>query len=100
MAHFAQVKDGIVTRIYVVANDVLKNDDGIEVEELGREFLAGLYGEPADSFVQCSYNGSFRGRYPSAGYSYDSVNDRFLRPRPPGEDWILDDNSGEWVQVV
>ena len=80
MAHFAHVVDGVVVGVHVVVNSVITDSDGVEQEALGQEFLAGLHGENPSDFIQCSYNGSFRGVYPGPGYSYDSVNDIFLPP--------------------
>jgi len=80
MAHFAYVVDGVVANVHVVANPVITDDDGVEREELGQKFLADLYGYSASQVVQCSYNASFRGAYPGAGYTYDEVNDVFVAP--------------------
>jgi hypothetical protein len=63
-----------------VANGVITDADGVEHEELGKKFLSELHGYPASQAVQCSYNASFRGAYPGAGWSYDSVNDVFVEP--------------------
>jgi hypothetical protein len=82
MAHYALVKDGIVQVVYGVVNDVITDDDGVEQEALGQEFLAGLYGENPEDFIQCSYNASFRGVYPGPGFTYDSVADVFVAPEP------------------
>lgn len=80
MAHFAYVVDGVVKRVHVVANTVITDVDGDEVEELGQQFLSNLHGLPAENFVQCSYSGSFRGVYPGAGFTYDVVADVFVAP--------------------
>lgn len=80
MAHFAYVIDGIVRKVHVVANPVITDADGVEHESLGQEFLAGLHGYSASTLVQCSYNGNFRGVYPSQGYHYDEANDVFVAP--------------------
>jgi hypothetical protein len=76
MAHFARVENGFVVDMHVVNNDVIIDESGIESEEIGQQFLSGLWGgEPAD-YVQCSYNsnpinGVDRGPYPSGGYVWD-----------------------------
>jgi len=82
MAHFAHIVNGGVTEVFVVANEVITDSDGVEQEALGQEFLAGLFGSDADSFVQCSYNGTFRGVYPAPGFTYDPVTDVFAAPKP------------------
>ncbi len=80
MAHFARVIDGVVVRVHVVNNGVITDKNGVEQETLGQKFLADLYGYSPPELVQCSYNGSFRGAYPGAGWVYDSVNDIFVPP--------------------
>lgn len=84
MAHFARVVDGVVVQVHVLANPVITDEDGVEHEALGQEFLSGLHGFPAEQFVQCSYNGSMRGVYPGIGYTYDPVADVFVAPMPAG----------------
>lgn len=80
MAHFARVVEGVVVQVDVVANPVITDEAGVEQEALGQEFLSGLYGFPAEQYVQCSYNGNFRGVYPGPGFTYDSVADVFVAP--------------------
>jgi len=80
MAHFARVVDGNVVRVHVVNNSIITDDNGVEHEQTGQNFLAGLHGVPATQFVQCSYNGNFRGRYPAAGFAYDAALDEFVAP--------------------
>lgn len=80
MAHFAVVVDGLVRNIHVVANEVITDGDGVEQESLGAEFLAGLHGYDPATVIQCSYNGTIRGLYPSIGWAYDSELDEFIYP--------------------
>ena len=95
MAHFAEVLDGIVTRVLVVPD---------EEEGRGQEYMAvdlGLGG----IWVQTSYNTRagvhatggtpLRGNYAGIGYSYDSVNDLFYAPQP-WPSWTLDLDTGQW----
>jgi hypothetical protein len=81
MAHFACIdSDNIVQEVLVVNNQVITDESGVEQEALGQAFIAslGLDG----TWLQCSYNGNFRGLYPGVGYSYDSGNDVFVQPEP------------------
>ena len=73
MAHYAKVQNGIVTLVHVLANPVITNDDGIEVESLGQAFLADLWGGDPAEYVQCSYNATIRGCYPGVGYTWDGT---------------------------
>lgn len=83
MAHFARVRDGVVEHVHTLVNEVITDENGVEQETLGQEFLSDLHGgDPAD-YVQCSYNGSFRGVYPGPGYTWDGTV--FAEPVPLGE---------------
>jgi hypothetical protein len=77
MAHFARVIDNTVMAVHVVANEVITDEEGVEQEMLGKNFLSGLYGYDPDEVIQCSYNSSFRGMYPGVGWHYDPVLDVF-----------------------
>jgi hypothetical protein len=79
MAHFARIEDNIVREVIVVNNEVIKDDNGVEQESIGIAFCKSLYGEDTE-WLQTSYNGSFRGKYAGAGYTYDSVKDEFVIP--------------------
>lgn len=84
MAHFARLADGVVAEVLVVKNSVL---DPADEETSGREFLARLLRRDPDEFVQASYSGSFRGRFPGVGDVYDADADVFVQPvegRPVG----------------
>lgn len=75
MAHFAKVEDGIVRQVVVVNNEVIGNAEGTDGESIGAAFCADLFG---GQWVQCSYNASFRGKYPGAGDLWDGTN--FVSP--------------------
>ena len=79
MAHFARIdSENNVTEIIVVNNDVITDESGEEQETLGQEFIASLGFE--GTWLQCSYNGNFRGAYPGRGYRYDAELDEFVAP--------------------
>jgi hypothetical protein len=83
MAHFAQVENGIVRTVTVIANDDCGGGNFPESEPIGQAFIAsiGLAGE----WLQCSYHGSFRAAYPGIGWTYDQTNDEFVAP-PSGDE--------------
>jgi hypothetical protein len=84
MAHFAELDpDNIVIRVVVVANEDITDTDGQEQEALGKAFLRNLLG---GRWVQCSYNGNFRGCYPGPGFTYDPAADVFVPPSQPAEE--------------
>lgn len=88
MAHFAKINEKyIVSRVVVVANEVITREDGTEDESLGNVFLNKLLG---GRWIQTSYNGKIRGRYAGIGYNYDPVANEFVPP-----DWTFKD--GKWI---
>lgn len=80
MAHFAEIKDGIVQRVIVVANEAINNMEFPESEPLGLQVLAdsGFEG----TWKQTSFSGSFRGRYANPNFIYDEEQDKFIAPEP------------------
>lgn len=83
MAHFAEIKNGLVERVIVVHNDH---------EADGANYCANLLG---GQWVQTSYNNNFRKQFAGVGYSYDAINDVFIAPRPYPS-WTLN-NSFDWI---
>ena len=82
MAHFALVNEsGIVEAVHVINNDVLDaGGEFPESEASGQAFQASLGLDGL--WLQCSYNGNFRGVYPGIRFSYDAVADVFVAPEP------------------
>jgi len=107
MAHFAELdSNNIVLRVLVLDNSVMENDQGQRVEQLGVEFLQGLYGTDT-IWAQTSYNTragiyyiagtnevdpdqsfAFRKNYAGTDWIYDLTLDAFINPKPivPPED--------------
>ena len=93
MAHFTKINlDNIVEQVIVVNNSVLLDENGIEKEFKGIEFLNSLFGYA--NWVQTSYNGNFRKQYAGVGYTYDSTKDKFIAPQPFNS-WTLDSDD-DW----
>jgi hypothetical protein len=104
MAHFAKVdSSNIVTQVVVVNNDVLKDSDGNESEQIGIDFLFNLFG---GWWKQTSYNTfhgehkfggtPFRGNYAGIGHTYNPDLDAFI-PIQPYPSWSLDESSYKWM---
>lgn len=90
MAHFAELDaDNVVVRVLVVPN---------EQENRGHDYLAtdlGLGG----TWVQTSYNATIRKNYAGMGYTYDSVRDAFIPPKPFAS-WVLNEETCNWDAPV
>jgi len=96
MAYFAEISDaGTVLSVIVVKNELLVDEDGVEQEQIGTNFCQGLFG---GTWIQTSYNNSFRKRFAAIGGSYDSENKVFISPQPFAS-WVLDSNY-DWQPPV
>ena len=92
MAHFAKLDDNnMVLEVNVVNNDVL---DASNEEASGIAFLTEWSGGYTN-WKQTSYNGSIRKNYAGIGYTYDSVRDAFIPPKPYNS-WILNEDTCNW----
>ena len=98
MAHFTTLDESnIVTRVEVINNDVILDGDGVEQEQLGKDFLTSLYG--AGNYVQTSYNNNIRKNYAGKGYTYDATRDAFIPPQPYPS-WILNEDTCRYEAPV
>jgi len=109
MASFAKIENNIVITVHSVVNEVLKDSNGIEQEQLGINFLKTLYNEPNAIWKQTSYNTNggihslggtpFRKNHAGIGYTYDSNRDAFIPPKPYNS-WILNEDTCLWEAPV
>ena len=110
MAHFAKLGiNGKVIAVHVVNNSDLLNADGVEDEEVGRQFLERIHHYPL--WKQTSYNTknnthssgdnskALRGNYASIGMTYDEDNDIFL-PKKPHASWVLNTSEARWQSPI
>jgi hypothetical protein len=107
MAHFAELDSkNIVLRVLCLENSVMENDQGQRIEQIGIEFLQGLYGAntiwkqtsyntragiyyvPGTNEVSPDQSKAFRKNYAGIEWSYDSTRNAFINPKPivPPED--------------
>ena len=97
MAHYAKLgANKKVIAVHVVADKDCQNADGIEDEEVGRQFLERIHSWPL--WKRTSYNTQcgqhrlggtpFRGNYAGIGMIYDEDNDLFLHKKPYPS-WVL-----------
>lgn len=92
MTHFAEVINGIVTRVIVAEQEFIDNLNN------------------SNQWIQTSYNTHhgindreggipLRKNYAGIGYIYDNIKDVFI-PIKPFNSWILDDSIGDWVAPI
>jgi hypothetical protein len=97
MAHFAEIGlNNTVTRVIVVSNDDCKDQYGNESEIIGAKFCNSLFG---GVWLKTSYNGTIRKNYAGIGFTYDSIRDAFIAPKPD-DLWILDETTCQWMPPV
>tara|TARA_R100001079_G_C4361363_1_gene115192 strand:- start:3 stop:392 length:390 start_codon:yes stop_codon:yes gene_type:complete len=98
MAKFAKIGlNNKVISVHSVHNDVLKDANGIEDENLGIEFLTNLHGWSI--WKQTSFNGSIRKNFAGVGYTYDEDRDAFISPKKFNS-WILNEETCQWEAPV
>ena len=109
MAHFAKIGIGnIVEQVVVLANDVIKDENNVEQENKGVQFLQELY-QSRDIWKQTSYNTRggqhklggtpFRKNFAAPGYTYDQTKDAFIPPKKYNS-WTLNDTTCQWQPPV
>lgn len=97
MAHFAQIdENNIVQRVVVVNNNELLDANGVEREYIGAAFCTSLFG---GTWIQTSYNRSFRKNFAGVGFSYDPDRDAFIPPKPYAS-WVLSEDTCTWEAPV
>ena len=108
MAHYAKLGiNSKVMSVEVVADKDCQNADGIEDEEVGRQFLERIHNWPL--WKKTSYNTiggqhkngktPLRGNYAGIGMIYDEDNDLFL-PKKPYASWTLNVAEARWQSPV
>jgi hypothetical protein len=108
MAHYAKLgANNKVIAVHVVADSDCQNADGIEDEEVGRQFLERIHSWPL--WKKTSYNTAagqhktggtpLRGNYAGIGYIYDEDNDLFL-PKKPYASWVLNTSEARWQSPI
>ena len=110
MAHYAKLAaNNKVIAVEVVADKDCQNADGIEDEEVGRQFLQHIHNWPL--WKRTSYNTynnkhksgeeskAFRGNYAGIGMIYDEDNDIFISKKPYAS-WVLNTEEARWQSPV
>ena len=116
MAHFAKLNSSnIVKDIVFVDNSITHKtctENGEEVyreeEQRGIDYLKGIFGDDT-VWKQCSFNTwsnqhklggkPFRFNMPEIGYTYDSLRDGFIPPKP-GSDYVLIEKKLQWTSMM
>ena len=98
MAHYAKLgANNKVIAVHVVADSDCQNADGVEDEEVGRQFLERIHSWPL--WKQTSYNDNIRKNFAGVGHTYDEDRDAFIAPKPFAS-WILNEETCQWDAPV
>jgi hypothetical protein len=108
MASFAKIGlNSKVIEVLSVNNEVLKDSNGVEQENIGIDFLTKLTGWAI--WKQTSYNTiggihklggvPFRKNHAGIGYTYNEDRDAFI-PKKPFNSWILNEQTCLWEASV
>jgi hypothetical protein len=90
MSHFAKVENGIVTQVIVAEQDF------IDTGAVGHGWIQTSYNTHGNQHPQ---GRPLRGNYAGIGYTYDSVNDVFIAPKP-FDNWVLDTATWLWTPPI
>lgn len=108
MAHFAKVVNGIVEQIIVAESeffDTLVDESEIQWIKTSYNIKGGVYydsqtNQPAeDQSVINEDEGRKRKNYAGIGYTYDSVKNAFIPPKPYNS-WVLNKETCLWEAPV
>jgi hypothetical protein len=110
MAHFAKIgEDKIVLQVLTLNNSDMLNDQGVEQESIGQQYLETHNNWPAHLWIQTSYNTyknqhrlggtPFRGNYAGIGYEWDETNQIFWGKKPYPS-WIKNTTTAGWQSPV
>ena len=119
MAHFAKIDENtneVLTVLKVNDSDVL-NENGVETESVGQQYLEQNNNWPVHLWIQTSYNTRngkyldengelssdqsrvFRGNYATVGSIWDAQNQLFWPPKP-FPSWVKNSSEVDWQSPI
>ena len=110
MAHYAVLKDNVVTQVFVgrdeddLAPGVTDWEEyyapeGYTVKRTSYNTRGGVNYDPETGEPSEDQSKAFRGNYAGIGFTYDEDLDAFIPPKP-FDSWTLDEASFSWVAPV
>lgn len=97
MAHFAEIdENNVVSRVIVVNNSDILDENGNESEDIGKQFCNNLLG---GNWIQTSYNRNFRKNFAGTGMIYRPDLDAFISTPMYGS-WILNEETCQWEPPI
>ena len=126
MAHFAKISEtNEVLQVLTLDNKDMLNENGIETESVGQQYLEQHNNRPAQMWIQTSYNTrggkhytitvnaddtrttvlsadqskALRGTYAGIGFTWDEDNNIFY-PQKPYASWVLNTTTASWHSPI
>jgi hypothetical protein len=96
MSHFAQIEDGVVTRVIVAEQDFIDTQDG-EWVQTSYNTRGGKHYDPTTGLEDSGT--PLRKNYAGVGYTYDSTRNAFYTSQP-FPSWTLDEDTCIWEAPV
>ena len=96
MSHFAQIEDGVVTRVIVANQDFIDTQDG-EWVQTSYNTRGGKHYDPETGEEDSGT--PLRKNYAGVGYTYDSTRNAFYTSQP-FPSWTLDEDTCIWEAPV
>jgi len=102
MAHFAKVKDGVVTAVIVAEQKFINNfvdSDSGQWIQTSYNTRGGVHYQPDSSTPSDDQTKALRKNYAGIGFTYDATKDAFIPPQPFAS-WTLNEDSCLWEPPV
>ena len=108
MAHWAELDESNkVIRVLVCDNNDPNNDEGYQwlIDNLGGTWIKTSYnaigGKRRDPITNEITNDiGFRKNYAGIGFLYDPIRDAFIPPKPIEGEWVLNEETCLWEEVI
>ncbi len=97
MAHWAQLdENNIVINVTVGDNNDPSGDEGYQwlIDNIGGTWVKTSYNTYGG--VHLTGGTPLRKNYAGIGFTYDSVRDAFIPPKPEGEGWVVNEDTCLW----
>jgi hypothetical protein len=102
MAHYAKVKDNIVTRVIVAEAEFFEtfidSSPGTWIQT-SYNTRGGIHYESNSNTPSQDQSKALRKNYAGVGYTYDNIKDAFIPPKPFNS-WLLNETTCLWEAPV
>jgi hypothetical protein len=93
MAHYAFLNESNIVTEVIVGIDETELIDDLDTETWYGNFRG-------QTCKRTSYNANIRKNYAGIGYLYDPIRDAFIPSKPEKGNWVLNEDTCQWVEVT